>query len=46
MVWPEVAQVRNPRLLAAVHAVLEKEQVEIIEQAEVSGLIDAAARVA
>jgi len=46
LVWPEVAQVRNPRLLAAVHAVLEKEQVEIIEQAEVSGLIDAAGRVA
>jgi len=46
LVWPEVAQIRNPRLLAAVHAVLQKEQVEIIEQAEVSGLIDVSGRVA
>lgn len=46
LVWPEVAQIRNPRLLAAVHAVLEREQVEIVEQAEVTGLIDTAGRVA
>jgi len=46
LVWPDVAQVRNPRLLQAVHRVLAQEQVEIVEQAEVTGLLDAAGRVA
>lgn len=45
LVWPEVAQVRNPRLLQAVYAVIAQEQVEVITQAEVTGLIDAGGRV-
>jgi len=46
LVWPEVAQLRNPRLLAAVDVILKQEQIEIVEQAEVSSLIDVAGRVA
>jgi len=45
LVWPEVAQLRNPRLLAAVDAILKQEQIEIVEQAEVAALIDVAGRV-
>ncbi len=43
--WPEVAQVRNPRLLQAVCAVLQQEQIEIREEAEVVGLLEAGGRV-
>jgi len=46
LVWPDVAQVRNPRLLAAVHTVLQQQQIEVIEQAEVTGLIEVADQVA
>jgi len=46
LVWPEVAQLRNPRLLAAVDAILKQEKIEIVEQAEVTALIDVAGRVA
>jgi len=46
LVWPEVAQIRNPRLLAAVDAVLKQEQIEVVEQAEVTALINVVGRVA
>lgn len=39
LLWPDVAQVRNPRLLQAVHKVLAQEGVEILEQTEVIGLL-------
>jgi len=45
LLWPEVAQIRNPRLLQAVCAVLQQEQIEIREQAEVVGLLEAGGRV-
>jgi len=38
LLWPEVGQVRNPRLLAAVRKALEICGVEIREQAEVCGI--------
>jgi len=46
LVWPDVAQVRNPRLLQAVHKILAMEEVEVCENAEVSGLLEAGNRVA
>jgi len=45
LLWPEVAQVRNPRLLQAVQAVLKQEKIEMREQAEVVGLLETAGRV-
>jgi glycine oxidase len=45
LLWPDVAQVRNPRLLQAVHKVLAKEKIEVFEQAEVTGLLQAGDRV-
>ncbi|MDX8389781.1 MAG: glycine oxidase ThiO [Mariprofundaceae bacterium] len=36
--WPQVMQVRNPRLLQAVYRSLQKEGVEIIERCEVTRL--------
>ncbi len=38
LLWPEVGQVRNPRLLAAVRRALEISGVEVREGAEVTGL--------
>ncbi|GAV21111.1 glycine oxidase [Mariprofundus micogutta] len=38
LLWPQVGQVRNPRLLAAVRKALENYAVPIREQAEVSGI--------
>jgi len=46
LLWPEVAQVRNPRLLQGVLGIIQQEGIEVIEQAEVTGLIDAAGKVA
>ncbi|MDX8390982.1 MAG: glycine oxidase ThiO [Mariprofundaceae bacterium] len=45
LLWPQVAQVRNPRLLQAVHAVLKQEQIEVREHAEVVGLRESNGRV-
>ncbi|ATX81948.1 glycine oxidase [Mariprofundus ferrinatatus] len=38
LLWPEVGQVRNPRLLAAVRKALENTHVQIREHAEVIGV--------
>jgi len=38
LLWPEVGQVRNPRLLAAVKQALENNNIPIREQAEVIGI--------
>jgi len=38
LLWPEVGQARNPRLMAAIRKALEICQVPIREQAEVTGL--------
>ena len=38
LLWPEVGQVRNPRLLAAVKKALVNSNIQIREQAEVIGL--------
>ena len=38
LLWPEVAQVRNPRLLQAVRKVLRQYDITIVEQAEVVAL--------
>jgi len=40
LLWPEVGQVRNPRLLQAVRKVLDLSGVQIHEQAEVTALLD------
>ncbi|MDQ6971239.1 MAG: glycine oxidase ThiO [Mariprofundaceae bacterium] len=45
LLWPEVAQARNPRLLRAVHAMLEQEKIEVLKDAEVTALLQAAGRV-
>ena len=37
--WPEVGQLRNPRLLAAVRVWMEQLGIETIEHAEVTGLL-------
>lgn len=39
LLWPEVAQLRNPRLLQAVRAWMEKLGVELHENAEVTSLL-------
>ncbi len=41
LLWPEVAQVRNPRLLQAVQKAMQNRGIEIREQAEVVGLHEA-----
>jgi len=38
LLWPDVAQVRNPRLLQAVRKVLKQWDITIVEQAEVTSL--------
>jgi len=38
LLWPQVGQLRNPRLLQALRRVLEIEAIEVHEQADVSGL--------
>jgi len=38
LLWPDVAQVRNPRLLQAVRKVLQQSGIAIVEQAEVVSL--------
>jgi len=43
--WPDVGQVRNPRLLKALRTLLQSEGVEIRGQTEVEGLIEKAGRV-
>jgi len=45
LLWPDVGQVRNPRLLKALRALLQSEGVEIRGQTEVEGLIEKAGRV-
>ncbi|MDX8405684.1 MAG: glycine oxidase ThiO [Mariprofundus sp.] len=40
LLWPEVGQVRNPRLLQAVRAALQLAGVEMREQCEVTGLME------
>ncbi len=45
LLWPDVGQVRNPRLLKAIHALLRSEGVEIHEQTKVDGLIEKGGRV-
>jgi len=46
LIWPEVGQVRNPRLLQAVRVAMLKAGVELCEGAEVSGIIDDGGHVA
>jgi len=38
LLWPEVGQVRNPRLLKALHKLLQNEKIETYDQSEVEGL--------
>jgi len=38
LLWPQVAQLRNPRLLQAIRKALEIESIEVREQAEVANL--------
>ncbi|MDQ6987153.1 MAG: glycine oxidase ThiO [Mariprofundaceae bacterium] len=45
LLWPQVAQIRNPRLLQAVCAVLKQEKIEIREKTEVVGLLEAGGQV-
>ena len=45
LLWPRVAQVRNPRLLQAVHACLAQEGIEVREQTSVTELLEDGARV-
>jgi len=45
LLWPEVGQVRNPRLLKALHALLQSEGVPLRDQTEVKGLIERSGRV-
>jgi len=45
LLWPEVGQVRNPRLLKALRTLLQSEGIEIRDQAEVEGLIEKGGRV-
>jgi len=45
LLWPDVAQVRNPRLLKALRTLLQSEGVEMRGQTEVEGLIEKAGRV-
>ena len=40
LLWPQVGQVRNPRLLQAVRKALDQSGVQIHEQAEVTGLLE------
>jgi len=40
LVWDDVAQIRNPRLLQAVRAWMQKLNIELHEQCEVSSLIE------
>ena len=40
LVWPEVGQVRNPRLLKALRTLLQHEGVEMRDQTEVKGLVE------
>ncbi|MDX8395800.1 MAG: glycine oxidase ThiO [Mariprofundaceae bacterium] len=45
LLWPEVAQLRNPRLLQAVRLWMEKLGIEVYEQTEVASLIETEAKV-
>jgi len=45
LLWPQVAQLRNPRLLQAVHARLEQLGIETREECEVAGLLEQGDRV-
>jgi glycine oxidase len=45
LLWPQVAQVRNPRLMQAVVRALRQAGVEIREQAEVAGLAERNGRI-
>ena len=45
LLWPEVGQLRNPRLLKAVRALMGSLSVEIIEHAEVTSLLTEGGRV-
>ncbi len=45
LLWPDVGQVRNPRLLKAIYTLLRSEGVEIHEQTKVDGLIEKSGRV-
>jgi len=45
LLWPDVGQVRNPRLLKAVYTLLQNEGIEIHEQTEVGGLVEKGGRV-
>jgi len=45
LLWPEVGQVRNPRLLQAVRVAMLKSGVELLEGAEVVGVRDEGGRV-
>jgi len=38
LLWPQVGQLRNPRLLQAIRRVLETELIEVCEQASATGL--------
>lgn len=40
LLWPEVAQIRNPRLMKAIYKLLEISRIEIREQSEVIGLVE------
>jgi len=45
LLWPEVGQVRNPRLLKALHTLLQGEAIEMCGQMKVEGIIEKAGRV-
>jgi len=45
LLWPDIGQVRNPRLLKGIYALLRSEGVEIHEQTKVDGLIEKGGRV-
>jgi len=45
LLWPEVGQVRNPRLLKALHALLQGEGIEMRGQSKVEGLVEKVGRV-
>lgn len=46
MYWPEVGQVRNPRMLQAARLALQKLEVEVREHVEVTGLLEEGGKVA
>jgi glycine oxidase len=45
LLWPEVAQIRNPRLMKALRKALELSCIEIRENTEVSGIVEKAGRI-